>query len=288
MRSRADLTRLALRAALLVRRRSDHGPSDAVCPFDLAERLGIEVRFVDIGSLEGVYLRRSPPIILLTAYRPPGRQGFTCAHELGHDIFKHGTRIDELVSGAPRRQRIPPEEAIADAFASFLLMPRSAVIHGFVNRGWDPRICRPEQIYVVAHWLGVGYATLVTQMQFTLRLLDASNAATLLRIPLKEIRREMVGQDVDHDLIPVDTHWTGRAIDAQQGDLILLPPDTRIEGHCLALVRDTAQGQLCHASQPGQERVYQPSIEWASVVRVSRRAYVGRNLFRFVEEVADE
>ena len=36
--------------------------------------------------------------IFISSLRPTGRQHFTCAHELGHHIFNHGMKIDELVS----------------------------------------------------------------------------------------------------------------------------------------------------------------------------------------------
>jgi len=74
---------------------------DAICVYDVAQSLGIEVRFVGIPSLEGMYWKKSPATILLGAERPAGRQSFTCAHELGHHIFNHGNKIDGVLMGRP-------------------------------------------------------------------------------------------------------------------------------------------------------------------------------------------
>ena len=70
--------------ALRVRTRAGLGLEEAVCVYDLAEHLGIEVRFTDIPSMEGMYYLASEPSIILSSLRPPGRRVFTCAHELGH------------------------------------------------------------------------------------------------------------------------------------------------------------------------------------------------------------
>jgi hypothetical protein len=76
--------RLALRAsvaALRVRQKGQIDADDPCSVFDLADKLGVEVRFAALPSAEGVY---SPgkPVIVVSSLRPPGRQSFTCAHEL--------------------------------------------------------------------------------------------------------------------------------------------------------------------------------------------------------------
>ena len=159
--SRAVLARQALRAALGFRQRYGYKLWEPVSPYDVAARLRVEVRFVDIPSLEGMYLKCTPePTILLPSDRPAGRQTFSCAHEAGHHEFSNGSRIDEYFDlGAPVA-RFDPVEFMADTFAGFLLMPKVAVEHGFAARGLRLATCTPEQIYIVAGWLGVGYETL--------------------------------------------------------------------------------------------------------------------------------
>src|SRR5947209_14102365 len=83
----------AMSAALQLRQSEGFGLWAPVCPYDLAEKLGIEVRFIDLPSMEGMYCKNPNPIILVSSLRPAGRQGFNCAHELGHHVFKHGTHV---------------------------------------------------------------------------------------------------------------------------------------------------------------------------------------------------
>src|SRR5262245_50631313 len=93
MKRRADLASRAYREALRLRTRANRPTNVPICPFDLAEQIGIEVRFVGISSLEAVYVHDGTPMILIAADRPPGRQRFSCAHELGHYTFGHGTHL---------------------------------------------------------------------------------------------------------------------------------------------------------------------------------------------------
>jgi hypothetical protein len=52
---RSELATRALKAALRVRSSEGLGIWDAICVYDLAERKEIEVRFVDVPSMEGMY-----------------------------------------------------------------------------------------------------------------------------------------------------------------------------------------------------------------------------------------
>jgi Zn-dependent peptidase ImmA (M78 family) len=120
---------------------------DAVSVLDIAENLGVEVRFIDIPSMEGMYIKEPGPLILLTSLRHPGRLAFTCAHELGHHIYKHGTRVDELIENRIGTRGDDRDEFVASSFASFLLMPKTAINRAFSLREWDPQQSKPDQYY---------------------------------------------------------------------------------------------------------------------------------------------
>ena len=101
-----DLAMQALIQATQVRQMAGLGPTDPVNIYDLAKQRGVEVRFVDIPSLEGMYLKLNQrPEIFISSHRPAGRQASTCGHELGHHEFKHGTQIDEYLDGVGELER---------------------------------------------------------------------------------------------------------------------------------------------------------------------------------------
>ena len=74
MTSHRALARQALLRALSTRKKVGLASTSPLCPFDLAEKLAVEVRFVDIPNIEGMYVKRIPPLILVAADRPAGRR----------------------------------------------------------------------------------------------------------------------------------------------------------------------------------------------------------------------
>lgn len=288
MDRRRDLAFDAMAGAMQVRQEAGARLVDAIDIFDLAENRGVEVRFVDIPSMEGMYRKQSPPTILVSAHRPPGRQAFTVAHKLGHHYFKHATCIDELLANRAAPRSFQPGEYLADCFAGFLLMPKSTVGGAFARRGWDPAACTAEQTYVVAGWLGVGYTTLVHHMAATLRLMPQAHAAALAKADLKRVRRSILGIDARHGLVVVDLPWAGRAIDIQVGDVILVGRDVASSGTCVLQEREGTRGTLFVGVAPGVGQLHDSATGWSSYVRVRRRPYIGRSIFRHLEDPDDE
>jgi Zn-dependent peptidase ImmA (M78 family) len=241
----------------------------------------LDLWFANVGGMEGMYWRQQRKI-LVASRRPPGRQSFTAAHEIGHDVFGHGTRIDELLAGS--RQARNPKEMLADCFAGFLLMPKATVCRGFNVRDWRFDDSAPEHFYVVAQWLGVGYEALVTHMSRSIRLLTATRARALLKVPPRAIRMAIEPRAESVDLFVVDDAWTGRAVDMRIGDLMLLPRGAALEGNCTKVVDEVAKGLLARATNAGHGRCLIPDKGWAAFVRVSRREFAGRGVFRHLEE----
>ncbi len=271
----------AMRKALELRSTFGLGLVDPLDVFAVAESLGLQVRFVAINSLEGIYLDTDPPIVLLSAERPPGRQAFTCAHEIGHHLFAHGARLDEvLVPGTKSGDK----EHVANLFASFLLMPKAAVERGFSLRDWDYETGCPEQYVSVAQWLGVGYTTLITHMRASLNLLTDADALKLARIHPVDLRAHF-GDHLRHgDLYRVDDFWTSRPIDLQVGDYVSLPPGTTVEGASLVSEYSAMLANLHRADRPGVVRVTGVNGSWANFARISKRRYQGLLRFRFLAD----
>lgn len=287
--SRRDLVRSAISRALHVRNAANIPLWDALCPFDLAEQCGVEVRFQTLASFDGMRSSDSDgSTIVVSSLRPPGRKAFTCAHELGHEVFDHGVQFDELVGCREAPRQCEPEEIIADAFAGFLLMPKSAVEHGLLVRGWHLASIGPRDIYSLASWLGVGYTTLIWHLQCGLRILGAKRADVLRKVRLPHIRKEILGYDCPGELVIVDLHWRGRPVDIQVNDFALMPPGGRTEGTCIEAAPDATGRVLVRGVTPGIGRLILEESGWSAFVRVSRRDYVGRNKYRHLEEINEE
>ncbi len=286
VRGRRDLALDALGRALSLRSEMGLKPQTPAPVFDVIDRLGIQLRFMPIPSLEGVYRAQPSPIILISSDRPPGRQAYTGSHELGHHIYGHGVAVDEASEDAGQEPPASagPEEYLADRFAGFFLMPKTAVKHGFRVRGWEPKKCTPRQVYTVAGWLGVGYATLVHHMRGSLRMLTYPQSARLLKATPRDIRAGILGREVRENLFIVGEKWIDRAVDVQVGDLILLPSGTHHEAKNLRVVEETEAAVLLTSTAPGIGRVYDPGSGWAAFVRVSRRNYVGLGPYRHWED----
>lgn len=185
-------------------------------------------------------------------------------------------------------RRIDPQEFQADCFAGALLMPKLAISRGFSLRSWDPVICPPASFYVVATWLGVGYATLIHHMGKALHMLSNNRAEELLRYNVMALRSTLVGRECREHLVVVDPHWCGRAVDVQVTDLICLPPAVHIEGTCVEVLEMTGGKLLARAARPGIGRIVATDSDWSTYLRVRRENYVGRGKYRFEEQSDDE
>ena len=285
MMDRRTIARKATAEALRTRLRAGYGLDTPICVYDLAGRLGIEVRFFDLPSLEGMYYNSPKPHIILSSLRPSGRRAFTCAHELGHHSRGDGTCLDEMVERwvGPR---FDPAEFSADCFAAALLMPKTAVERAFALRKWTINECTPEQAYAISNNFGVGYTTLVHHLSRGLLLLSSSRAERLLKVQPRRAQAMAVGWETPNMVWVVDRHWVGRPIDVEAGDLILLHERTRLEGDCAERVTDMADGRLLRAKEPGVGRL-EDSSGWSAFIRVCRRTFVGRDIHRHREEAGD-
>jgi Zn-dependent peptidase ImmA (M78 family) len=282
---RKELALQALSKALDMRSKSGYEFHVPICIYDFVEKNGVEVRFIDISSMEGMYVTKPGPNILISSLRPAGRQCFTCAHEFGHYVFKHSSVIDELIPNSNKRNNYSSEEFLVDCFAAFLLMPEIAVKNAFKVRGWNPNNALPLHIYTIAGYLGVGYSTLITHMQESLGLLEAPVAKKLLNIQPSKIKKEMLGHSTGSNFLIVDENWKNRAVDIQVEDFILTPPGTVTEDDNVQKYRDTIIGRIYKGVTPGFTRIFNNEIGWSAFVRVSRKGYVGLSKYRHMAEV---
>ena len=286
MNDRRVIARQAMAAALRTRLSVGYGIDHAVCVYDVAEKLGVEVRFLGLPSMEGMYSSASGPTIIVSSLRPPGRRAYTCAHELGHHNRSDGVEIDELVEQWDK-PRFDPKEFAANCFAGALLMPKMAVSRAFAIRGWSMEDCTPEQAFMVAGYFGVGYTALVHHLRSAFQILPETRAQALLKVSPRKAQSLLLGWQTPQPVVVVDAHWTGRAVDVEVGDLIFVRGGAQSEGACIEPSSGVEHGRLFRAVRPGIGRL-EAGATWSAFVRVSRRDYVGRALYRHWEEAGDE
>ncbi len=284
---RKDLVMKAMQASIAARLKAGIDLKIPTCIYGLCDAHGVVVRFNDI-NMEGMYDRHPKPRIHVSALRPLARRAFTCAHELGHHIFGHGSTIDELRDDASNSAYRPPNEVIADAFAAFVLMPTLGLREAFQKRGLDPNKATAMDMYAVACNFGVGQSTLVNHLAHGIGMINPVQRGLLGRITPKMIRTELLGEAVPESLTLADQHWNSPTLDAEEGALLLLPPGVVVDTGVLMPERDLPSGRLFRAMKSAITRVVIPGTTWATFVRIAPRQYVGLAHYRHLEDTKDD
>lgn len=263
--------------ALKLRRKYANQLTSPISPYNLAESIGFDIRFLNIPSFEGMYLA-DDMVILISSERPEGRKRFTCAHELGHYALGHGTIIDEMLEHGSNKEI----ESEADFFASMLLMPTSAIVRSLKDMNIKIDSVTPFDVYILAVYFGVSYQGMLVQLYYNLKILNEPRFRELEKVSPKEIKAGLAGETVSGNVFCVGNWWRDIAIDACVGDLIVFDEDCTVEG---GAIRSCGAGrQRFEACSPGLVRVYSRS-GWSSFVRVSRKHYSGMLQFMYEEEV---
>lgn len=278
--TRQDIARIALRSSIEARRKANASLADPICIYDFVEKLGVEARFVGGASFAGMSAKGFD-VVFVPAERPAGRRAFTCAHELAHWWFGHGVRVEHL--DFDREDCVIPEEMLANQFAAFLLMPNRAIKAVFERRGYRPQTATALEIYAIACQFGVGYGTLVKHLHWSQNLISRVQMQELQRISPKEIRHELLGLTAPGHLVFADHRWTNVAIDLEVGDHALLPQSVQLVGASARIVGSCARGAIVQAVRPGITQAIGDQ-DWAHMIRVSRKMFVGRGAFRHLED----
>lgn len=286
--NRKALVMQGMQAAITARTQAGMDQKIPACIYGLCEAHNVVVRFNDLASMEGMYDRSPKPRIHLSALRPLARRAFTCAHELGHHVFGHGSTIDELRDDQSNANARHPNEILADAFASFVMMPTLGLREAFAKRGLDPNHANATEMYAVACNFGVGQATLVNHLAYGVGLITQAQRDRLGSITPKMIRTELIGEVIPEPLILADQHWNSPTLDIEQGALLLLPHSVVVDAAMLTPERNLIPGRLFRATKCGITRVAVPGTSWATYVRIAKCRYVGLAQFRHLEDNEDE
>lgn len=136
---------------------------DQVPLLEIVEAEGIAARFAPLPQMAGSYLSEEDYGIagmLINTRLPWPKQRYTIGHELGHHVFGHGSRSDKLSDTDWLSTDAPAsasqDELVAEAFAAWLLMPKSNVVNAIHQLG-VPTIADPVDVYRLSLLLGSSY-----------------------------------------------------------------------------------------------------------------------------------
>lgn len=282
MINRENLARQALFAAEKIRNKLKIDKLTIIDADEIANSLGCEVRYVDLDSLEGAYFREPKPVICIGSHRPTGRKNFTCAHEIGHHFFEHGTQLDEI-NKTENHNAHTEEEFLVDCFAGFLLMPQITIRNAMALRNINIATISPLQVHTLSSLFGVGYSTMLNHMAFSLKILPISQYEKLKKITPKDIKKQ-VNLTANGELVIVDAFWKGRSVDLQLGDIIMTSTDINIENDSLIKYQhDASEYLFFEAQKTGYSRLFN-NEGWATNVRISRKDYKGLAKYRFLSD----
>ena len=278
-----SLARRALRGAIEVRKMAQIPLSTPLCIYDVAaEKLKIKVRFHGGASFGGMYAKETQTI-LVPSERPAGRRAYTCAHEIGHWYFKHGTKVEDL-DAIEKGGLDDPDEILANQFAGHLLMPKWAVEKSFSDRKLNPVTATAQDFYAVACQFGVGYGTIVKHLRYALDMLPARQTERLLQRSPKGIKEQLLKKAFPNHLVLVDSTWKqGIPIDLEVGDGVLLTFQAEVEDERLS-PQSFIGGSLFLAAKPGISTVTAVGRSWIAYVRISKKGFTGRSIYRHLED----
>ena len=284
--ARRNLVLKATAQAEIIRVKSNVSGTETVDPIDIAEQRGCDIRFMSLPSLEGIYSPEPRPTIVLGSERPAGRRAFTCAHELGHHEFKHGMRVEKLNTDSSKSSE-DSDEFLADVFAGILLMPKAGIHRALKARHYELKKITPIQLFRLASFFGVGYTTLIVHMTWTLSLLDSHHGKRMTVAAhkiLKEIKKHFGGES-GYELVLTDEAWSGRAIDLEVGDTLVLLRGAVVESGKHLQQQGIVDGQpVFKVVARGYSRAYSKTSEWAANIRIAPKHYEGLAQYRFLDD----
>jgi hypothetical protein len=162
--------------------------------FAVIVEAGIDLFFRPTGDVAGAYLPAAAfgaGGIVINSDHPLALQRYSGGHELGHHWYGHGAKVDyevELATG-PDRDRLDPEEMLAEAFASWFLMPPE-LVELMLERVGVERPRTPRDVYQLALRLGTSYQATCYHLP-SVQLLKSASAHTWAQMTLRTIKEEL-------------------------------------------------------------------------------------------------
>jgi len=278
-----NINLMAIRAAEKVRIQLNIGSTELIRIEELCSKLNVVVRYTDI-NMEGMYIageKNAFSTILLSNLRPLPRRAFTCAHELGHHIFNHGSKLDTLEKASDYNFEQKQEESLVDIFAGALLMPLLSISREFNIRQWKIQNSRPINFFIISSIFGVGYHTLITHCKAN-KLISNSKGSELLKVSPKKIFIQSFSSQLESSHFKIfDKYCTSIKTDLEENNFIVLPKKFKNSYRNIEFVSRMEYGFLYRALNSGiiRENTSGFSIE----IRIQKKNYIGLAKYRFKE-----
>ncbi|MEQ1567184.1 MAG: ImmA/IrrE family metallo-endopeptidase [Myxococcota bacterium] len=247
-----------------------------ICVYDLAHDLGLVVEFKRYSTkgYEGLFIP-AVKTIHLEPERPPGRQRFTCAHEIGHFVMRHGHVVACTTEATPLLNT-SQEELLANVFASFLLMPKIAVMTAFRALGKAPEDASAADYYTIAAQFGVGYTNLLWHCFRNLEVLSDGRHGELEKKDLPRVRSGILEGLLPADVLNRGLHVVSsdqlhRPLDLAVGERVVFRVPVAEASIPPVLAAEPAGSSCFIAVKPGKG-----TVTFASGVQAQLRVYDGK------------
>jgi Zn-dependent peptidase ImmA (M78 family)/predicted secreted protein len=157
-----------------------------------------------LDRLAGAYLpgsstRGDQAGVLINVAHPPSRQRYTAAHELWHHRRDRAIIFDADTDWLARGEDGDSDrERLAEAFASWFLMPKRLVESMMAMLGLNVRLLDAQSVYTLSLELGTSYTATVRQLH-GLKLISAALRDRLLTTTPQSIKQALGDADVAAD-----------------------------------------------------------------------------------------
>ncbi len=275
----------ALRQAEKIRIKIGVNMFDPISIYDVCAKLGVEVRFVGI-NMEGLYCakdRDQDSVILISSLRPFPRRCFTCAHELGHFVFKHGTDTASLQESRRYTSLQEYEEKLVNAFAGYLLMPIAGVQSEIKKRSMSTKKICPLKYFIISSYYGVGYSTLIHHCRAN-GIVSSFIANQLLKQTPSTLLKQFISNDLETSHFKIlDKYCSPSIVDLEFSNYLILPKQLEVYGDNLEEKTTSNYGVVYVARKTGICHVLSKEGNKLHQVRIQKRKYVGLAENRFLE-----
>lgn len=219
--------------------------------YSAIEKAGVLLMWRPLPKAFGIYVDApgSRPGILINNRLGLAVQRHTAAHELGHHMLGHGSRVDvDLDPFSGPRRGWSDSEKVAEAFAVWFLMPRRAVRAALEQMSLE-RLHEPEEVYQLSLLLGTSFRATVRHLR-NLRLAGQHQVRAWMAVQPSRIKNRIDPGVPPASRLPnvwkIDRSYNSIIVNVAAGDRLVV--DT--EG--LALAVSPSGGAIVVPSAPGR------------------------------------